>query len=106
MPTKPTRSQLVAAIFFGLLPYVGGLLVIVTRNIFWLTITGVLICIASTTGTYILRKTYDPVLAKHRLTVDPMLYGIEFVFIAVLIRYLFMRSELIWVRQRHNSAKS
>jgi hypothetical protein len=91
MPPKPTRSQLIVALSFGFLPYIGGSLVIVTRNIIRLTIAGVLICIASTTAAYMLRRIADPVSAKARLIVDPMLYGTEFVFTAVLIRYVFLR---------------
>jgi len=91
MASKPTRTQIIVALSFGLLPYIGGLLVILTRNIFWLTVAGALICIASTSGHYFMRKISDPVYAKHRLIVDPILFGCEFVFTAVLIRYLFMR---------------
>lgn len=92
MASKSTRSQIVAALSFGLLPYIGGLLVIITRNILWLTVAGAVICIASTTGHYLLRKITDPVYARHRLIADPILFGSEFAFTAILVRYVFMRS--------------
>jgi len=90
MALKPTGSQVIVALSFGLLPYIGGLLVILTRNILWLAVAGALICIASTTAHYFTRKIIDPVYAKHRLIVDPILFGSEFVFTVVIIRYLFM----------------
>jgi hypothetical protein len=88
---KRTRSQLFLTIFSGLLPYFGGLLMTLTRNIGWLAFAGALICVVSTSGAYFVRKYRDPVSAKQRLIIDPMLYGFEFVLTAVLIRYVFMR---------------
>lgn len=85
-----TRSQSLLAIVPGLLPYLGGLLVTVTRNVGWLAFAGALICVVSTSGAYFVRKYRDPVSAKQRLIVDPMLYGFEFIFTAILIRYMFM----------------
>jgi hypothetical protein len=79
------------AIFCGLLPYLGGLLVILTRQIGWLALTGAAICVISTSTAYTLRKSTNPVRAKQRLMVDPLLYGFEFAFTAALIRYVFMR---------------
>ena len=88
---KPTRTQVFGAIFCGLLPYLGGLLVILTRRIGWLALAGAAICVISTSAAYTLRKSTDPVTAKQRLMVDPLLYGFEFAFTAALIRYVFMR---------------
>lgn len=88
---KPTRTQLFGAILCGLLPYLGGLIVILTRRIGWLALAGAAICVISTSAAYTLRKATDPVTAKQRLMVDPLLYGFEFAFTAALIRYVFMR---------------
>jgi peptidoglycan biosynthesis protein MviN/MurJ (putative lipid II flippase) len=88
---KPTRTQVFGAIFSGLLPYLGGLLVILTRRIGWLALAAAAICVISTSVAYTLRKSTNPVTAKQRLMVDPLLYGFEFAFTAVLIRYVFMR---------------
>jgi len=87
---RSTRPELSLAIFAGVLPYLGGLLVTLTRNILWLTLAGALICVISTTGAYLVRKSRDPVGAKQRLIIDPSLYGFEFVFTVVLIRYVFL----------------
>jgi hypothetical protein len=75
----------------GLLPYLGGLLVTLTRQIGWLVFAGAVICVISTSAAYVLRKSTDPVTAKQRLMIDPLLYGFEFAFTAVLIRYVFIR---------------
>lgn len=88
---KPTRTQVFGAVFYGLLPYLGGLLVILTRRIGWLALAGAAICVVSTSAAYALRKSANPVTAKQRLIVDPLLYGFEFVLTAALIRYVFMR---------------
>ncbi len=90
---KPTRTQVFGAIFCGLLPYLGGFLVILTRRIGWLALAGAAICVISTSAAYTLRKSTNPVTAKQRLMVDPLLYGFEFVFTAALIGYVFMRHE-------------
>jgi hypothetical protein len=96
MPTqdvrpKPSRLHLTAAICCGLLPYLGGLLVTLTRQIGLLAVAGVAIAAISTSGAYFLRKSADAVTAKQRLMIDPLLYGSEFVLTAVLIRFVFMR---------------
>ena len=88
--SKPTGSQLFLTLFCGLLPYLGGSLVIVTRSIQWLTFAGALICVISTSLAYHIRKYRDPVSAKQMLMVDPMLYGFEFFITAVMIRFMFM----------------
>src|SRR5512147_180695 len=88
---KSTPWMFLVALFAGLLPYLGGTLVVWTRNLVWLAIAGGVICVISTTGAYLERRTRNPVYAKHRLIIDPMLYGFEFVFTAVLIRYVFLR---------------
>jgi hypothetical protein len=90
---KPTRAEVFVAIFCGLLPYLGALLVILTRRISWLVLAGAAICVISTSAAYTLRKSTNPVAAKQRLMVDPLLYGFEFAFTAVLIRFVFMRHE-------------
>jgi hypothetical protein len=87
--TKSNRLKLLA-ILSGLLPYVGGFLVLITRNILWLAFAGVLICGVSTTGAYIVRRSRDPVSAKYWLLVEPILFGTYFVFVAVTIRYMFL----------------
>jgi hypothetical protein len=88
---KAARLQQFVAISSGLLPYLGGLPVIVTRQIGWLAFAGAVICVISTSVAYVLRKSIDAVAAKQRLLIDPLLYGFEFVFSAMLIRYVFMR---------------
>lgn len=88
---KPTSTQVFGAIFSGLLPYLGGLLVITTRRIGWLVPAGAAICVISTSAAYTLRKSTNPVTAKQRLMVDPLLYGFEFAFTAALIGYVFMQ---------------
>ncbi|PYX75136.1 MAG: hypothetical protein DMG78_05050 [Acidobacteria bacterium] len=87
---KPTRTEVFGAIFCGLLPYLGGLLVILTRRIDWLALAGAAISVISTSAAYTLRKSSNPVTAKQRLIVDPLLYGFEFAFTAAVIRYVFM----------------
>jgi phosphate starvation-inducible membrane PsiE len=94
MAAKIGRSQIFLALATGVLPWAGGLLVTVTSNILWLAVAGVLICGASTTGAYLMRKTSDPVRAKYMLIVDAMLFGIYFVFSAVVIRYVFLRGSM------------
>jgi hypothetical protein len=89
-PSKSTRFK-VLAIFSGLLPWFGGLLVTLTRSIFWLALAGVLICVLSSTGAYLMRKSRDPVSAKHWLIVEPVLFGSYYLFAVVLIRYVFLR---------------
>lgn len=72
----------------GLLPYVGGgFLVLLTRDVVRLVIAGILTTGFCTTGAYLVRKRKDWQSAKYRLIVDPFLYGFEFVFTAVLVRY-------------------
>lgn len=88
---KATPRELFTALSCGLLPYLGGLLVIWTRQVGWLALACALICVISTSGAYTLRKSADPDTAKPRLIVDPMLYGVEFALTAVLIRYVFLR---------------
>jgi hypothetical protein len=73
------------------LPWFGGLLVTVTRSVFWLAIVGVLICILSSTGAYLVRKSGNPQSAKHWLIIEPMLFGCYYLFAVVLIRYVFLR---------------
>jgi hypothetical protein len=89
-PPKATRLQLLVAICCGLLPYLGGLLVTLTQRIGWLALAGAAICLISTSAAYALRKSTDPVRAKQRLMVDPLLYGFEFALTVALIRYGFM----------------
>jgi hypothetical protein len=89
--SNATRLQLLLAISCGPLPYLGGFLVTLTRHIGWLAFAGAVIVFLSTSAAYLLRKSRDPVTAKQRLVIDPLLYGFEFVFTAVVIRYLFMR---------------
>ena len=67
------------------------MLVILTRQISWLALTGVVIGAVSTSAAFAVRKHRDPITAKQRLVIDPLLYAFEFVFTAVLIRYMFMR---------------
>lgn len=86
-----TRLQVFLAIISGLFPYFAGLLVLATRNIGWLTLWGALVCIASTSGRYFIGKHRDPVTAKQRLLIDPMLCGFEFALTAVLIRHVVIR---------------
>ena len=87
----PTRLKGFVAICCGFLPYLGGLLVTFTRQIGWLVLAGAVICLVSTSAAYGLRKSINPVTAKHRLMVDPLLYGFEFAFTTVVIRYVFIR---------------
>lgn len=89
-PPKATRLQVLVAICFGLLPYLGGLLVTLTQRIGSLVFAGAAICLTSTSAAYALRKSTDPIRAKQRLMVDPLLYGFEFAFTVALIRYGFM----------------
>ncbi len=79
------------ALFSGLLPWASGLLVVLTSDIRWLVLAGVLVSAASSAGMYLLRKSRDSVAAKHWLIVEPMLFGCYYVVSAVLIRYVFIR---------------
>jgi len=94
MAAKIGRSQLFLALAIGVLPWAGGLLVTVTGNIGWLAVAGVLICVASTTGAYVMGKADDPVRAKYMLIVNSLLFGTYFVFSAVVIRYVFLRGSI------------
>jgi hypothetical protein len=94
IPTKasePRLQLLLLAVSVGLLPYIGGALVVVTREFNLLVFVGVLICAVSTYGAYLVRSYGDPMTARQRLIVDPFLYGFEYVFTAVVIRYVFLR---------------
>lgn len=84
------RADLLLGICVALLPYGGGFLVIGTRNIGSLALAGAVICVLCTSAAYFVRRQRDPVRAKHRLIVDPILYGFEFAFTAIVIRYMFM----------------
>lgn len=89
LPTKASDSRLqspLLAVSAGFLPYIGGALVVLTREFTLLVLAGVLICAASIYGAYLVRSYRDPMLAKQRLIVDPFLYGFEYVFTAVVIR--------------------
>lgn len=75
----------------GLLPYVGGgFLVLLTRDVVVLAIAGILITGFCTTGAYLVRKRRDCQTAKYRAIADPFLYGFEFAFSAVLVRYVLI----------------
>jgi hypothetical protein len=89
-PSKSTRFKLLA-IISGLLPWFGGLLVTLTRSVARLALAGVLICLLSSTGAYLLRKSRDPVSAKHWLIVEPLLFGCYYLFAVALVRYVFLR---------------
>jgi hypothetical protein len=88
---KGCKSRAALAICLALLPYFGGLLVIVTRDVGWLALAGAAICALCTCGAYFAGKRRNPALAKLRLMVDPILYSCEFLVTAVVIRYVFMR---------------
>lgn len=82
---KGTPFKVFVAGSCALLPYLGGLLVTLTRRIVWLALAGVAISLISTSAAYALRKSTDPIRAKKRLTVDALLYGFEFASTAILI---------------------
>jgi hypothetical protein len=89
---KATPFKVFVAISCGLLPYAGGLLVTLTRRIGWLAVAGVAISVISTSAAYALRKSTDSVRAKKRLKVDPLLYGFEFAFTAILVYCVLTRT--------------
>lgn len=89
---KTTPLQAFGAICCGLLPYAGGLLVTLTQRIVWLALAGLAISVISTSVAYALRKSTDPVKAKKRLKVDPLLYGFEFAFTAISFYCVFTRT--------------
>lgn len=89
---KATPLKVFVAVSCALLPYVGGLLVTLTRRVIWLVLAGVAISVISTSAAYALRKSTDPVRAKKRLKVDPLLYGFEFAFTAILIYCVLTRT--------------
>jgi hypothetical protein len=86
---KATPFEVFVAISCGLLPYAGGLLVILTQRIGWLILAGVAISVVSTSTAYALRKSTDPVKAQKRLKIDSLLYGSEFAFTAILVYSVF-----------------
>ena len=90
---KATPFEVFVAIFCGLLSYAGGFLVTLTRRIGWLALAGVAISVISTSAAYVLRKPTDPVRAKKRLRVDPLLYGFEFVFAVIVIYCVLTRTD-------------
>ena len=85
-----TRS-VVLALFSGLLPWFAGLLVIVTHNILWLAVAGMLVCVSSATGMYLLRRSQGRPNAKQWLIAEPILFGCYYVVSTVLIRYVLLR---------------
>jgi hypothetical protein len=89
MKQKYTPMQWLLAILVAFSPYAAGFLVIATRNVPLLAFVGIIVCIGCAAGAYFRRRKSKPEEAKHWLIIDPMLYGFEFVFTAVLIRYLF-----------------
>lgn len=89
---KATPFEVFVAISCGLLSYAGGFLVTLTRRIGWLALAGVAISVISTSAAYVLRKPTDPVRAKKRLRVDPLLYGFEFVFAVIVIYCVLTRT--------------
>jgi hypothetical protein len=88
---KIFRAHVVLAICSALLPYFGGFLVIGTRNMGSLALAGAVICVLCTSAAYLVRRQRDPVGARYRLIVDPLLYSFEFAFTATVVRYLLMR---------------
>ena len=67
---------MLVAILSGISPWFAGLLVILTHSVLWLALAGVLVCVLSSTGMYLLRKSRDRVSAKHWLIVDPFCLGV------------------------------
>jgi FtsH-binding integral membrane protein len=88
-----TVMQWVLGIATAFCPYVAGFVVIMTLNIRVLALVGIIVCLGCTSGAYFLRRKNKQEEAKHRLIIDPILYGSEFVFTAVLIRYLFLNRQ-------------
>jgi uncharacterized membrane protein len=86
---KSTGSILLA-LFSGLLPWFAGLLVIATRNILSLAVAGALVCVLSTTGTYLARKSHGRDDAKIWLIAEPFLFGCYYAVSAVLIHYVLL----------------
>lgn len=86
-----SRGSLFVAVVCGLLPWFGGLLIVATRSITWLAVAGVAITVLSTTGAYLVRKSRDPIGAKHWLIAEPMLFGCYYLFALVLVRYVLLR---------------
>ena len=89
--SQKSRGLLFVAAVCGLLPWFGGLLIVATRSIPWLAVAGVVITAFSTTGAYFVRKSRDPVSAKHWLIAEPMLFGCYYLFALVLVRYIVLR---------------
>jgi hypothetical protein len=81
----------VVALLTGFLPYLGGLLVMLTRNLLWLAIAGAFIVGISTVAAYFVRRSLDSANAKTMLLVEPLLFGIYYVFACVIVRYVFLR---------------
>jgi hypothetical protein len=88
--TKSRDLRFVAAAC-GLLPWSGGLLIVVTRSIMWLAVAGVAITVLSTAGAYFVRKSRDPISARHWLIAEPMLFGCYYLFALVLVHYVLLR---------------
>ena len=90
--TKPSISGgvkvLVVLTFF--LPYLGGAVVIVTHNLLWLAVAGVILCAISATIAYFVRKSFDSDRAKSTLIADCMLFPCYYVFAAVMVYYVFL----------------
>ncbi len=85
------RSAMVFTVFVGLLPYIGGgCLAILPPNVLRLVIIGILITLFCTTGAYVIRKRTNAQYAVQWLIIDPFLYGFEFAFTAVLVRYAIL----------------
>ena len=88
---QKSNSHWLLVIPIALAPYAAGFLVIATRSIGLLSLVGVLVCVGCTACAYFVRRKNKPEEARHRLIIDPFLYAFEFVFTAVLIRYLFLK---------------
>lgn len=89
--SRKSTSSVLLALFSGLLPWFAGLLVIVTRNILWLAVAGVLVVVLSTTGMYLVRNSHGRGDAKQWLIAEPFLFGCYFAVSAVLIHYVLLR---------------
>jgi uncharacterized membrane protein len=86
-----SAGTIVLALCSGLLPWFAGLLVIATHNVLLLASAGVLVCVLSTTGMCLLRKSHGRGDAKQWLIVEPFLFGCYYAISAVLIHYVLLR---------------
>ena len=88
-PQIATHQKLLA-IVLGLVPCSGGVLVLITSNLLYLVVAGVILCTIAAAGFYALSKPGNLETAKARLVVNLILFPIYYAFAAIIVYYGFL----------------